>query len=481
MAAGEGVRAIFYDALDSSVALNRTVDIAVVGSGPAGITLARALGAHHEVLLLEAGGSEGSAAGNDCLVGEVSGLNYPLTETRARQLGGATALWAGYCAVFDPIDFETRPWVEHSGWPFDAAEITELYPEAARRLHVTDACFDPNTFEACGNHVFSRLGGNDFHPGIWRFGESKADFASEHRHFLECSNSVDVLTNGCVTSIHLADDGKSVTSLTVRTLAGASGTVHAKRFILAAGGIETPRLMLASRDRCAEGVGNAHDQVGRWFMEHPHVSLEGIKMVPSPALSAWTGIARTGNGRKFTYCAGPSADAQGRHGVLNAKVHFYRTPAMEVDAAPRVGLFFEQAPNPNSRLTLTKDEDGFGLPRVCLHWNVSDVDRRSHRILGELLANQLLRIGMAVRTGQIHVSEEILYSNHQLGTTRMSKNPRNGVVDENCKVHGIDNLYIAGGSVFPTVSWANPTVTVLALTLRLARHLISRPGHQVVF
>ena len=471
---------MIYDALDSTVALNRTADVAIVGSGPAAITLAHALGAHRSVLLLEAGGSEATAAGDDCLAGEVSGLDYPLTKTRVRRFGGATAVWAGYCAVFDPIDFDTRPWVGHSGWPCDAAEITQHYPEAARCLHVTDACFDPNAYEACGEHINSQLDGNHFIPGIWRFGDSKADFADENRHFLERSRSIDVLTNGCVTEIHLADDGQSVSSLTVRTLAGTSGTIRAKYFILAAGGIETPRLMLASRARCPEGVGNAHDQVGRWFMEHPHVSIEGIEMTPNPALANWTGVARTGDGRNFTYCAGLYAGAQERLGVLNARAHFYRTPAMDEDAAPRVGLFFEQDPNPDSRLTLTREQDGFGMPRVHLHWTLSDTDKRSHRIVCDLLASDLLSKGFAVRTGAIRVSDEILYSNHQLGTTRMSRNPRGGVVDENCRVHGIENLYIAGGSVFPTVSWANPTVTVLALTLRLAQHLVEKLGYRMV-
>jgi choline dehydrogenase-like flavoprotein len=462
---------MIYDALEESVALDRTTEIAIVGSGPAGISLALALSVHHEVLLLEAGGSGASAASNDCLAGEVSGLDYPLTETRARQFGGSTALWAGYCAVFDPIDFETRSWVAHSGWPFDVAELTEHYPAAAQSLHIADACFDSKCFQ---DYCEPSLLGRDlsrFHVDVWRFGELKADFANENRHFLERSEAVHVLTNGCVTAIHLTDGGESVSSLSIRTLAGGKGAIHAKCFVLAAGGIETPRLLLASRGRFADGVGNAHGHVGRWFMEHPHVSIEGIEMAANPALSSWTGVARTGDGRKFTYCIGLRPEIQSQYGVLNARAHFYRTPAMKGDAAPKVGIFFEQAPNPASRVTLTNNKDLFGLPQVRLHWDVCNVDRRSHHIIANLLVGALLRNGTAMRIGPVHLSEQIMYSNHQLGTTRMSNHPRDGVVDENCKVHGIDNLYIAGGSVFPTVSWANPTVTVLALTLRLARHL----------
>ena len=137
-------------------------------------------------------------------------------------------------------------------------------------------------------------------------------------------------------------------------------------------------------------------------------------------------------------------------------------------------MFFEQAPNPNSRLTLTKDTDALGLPRVRLHWELSELDRRSYRVLGEQLADEFLRRGTAIRTGSVYISDEILHSNHQLGTTRMSHHPRDGVVNPNCKVHGISNLYVAGGSVFPTVSWANPTVTVLALAIRLSQHLVKK-------
>jgi len=151
---------------------------------------------------------------------------------------------------------------------------------------------------------------------------------------------------------------------------------------------------------------------------------------------------------------------------------------MPLTVPPKLGLFFEQAPNASSRITLTDERDAVGLPRMNLHWEMSEFDRQSHQIVGKLLADEFVRNGYAIRTGSIHVSEEILYSNHQLGTTRMSLHAQDGVVDPDCKVHGINNLYIAGGSVFPTVSWANPTMTVLALTLRLARHLAGRMESQ---
>ncbi|MDR5752556.1 MULTISPECIES: GMC family oxidoreductase [unclassified Caballeronia] len=462
---------MIYDALDESVALDRRVDVAIVGSGPAGITFARALGPHLDVLLIEAGGHHANAATDDSLSGAISGLHYSLDETRARRFGGSTALWAGYCALFDPIDFDARPWVAHSGWPLAASEVTTHYAAAAKLLHVDDALFDASALGETGAPFFSNDEAADSCASLWRFGEPKADFATENRQFLERAQSIDVLTNACVTEIIVTDDGNAVSRLHVRTLAGRCGSVRARCFLLAAGGIETPRLMLASRNQCVHGIGNAYGHVGRWFMEHPHVSIDGIEMAANTALAKWTGIAQHADGRHFTCCAGLRPDAQARLGVLNFRAHFYRSPAMTADAPPRVGLFFEQAPSAASRLTLMHETDALGLPRVRLNWNVCETDRRSHCLIGEMLAKRLLDNGTAVRTGPRGLSGEILYSNHQLGTTRMSVLARDGVVDENCGVHGIDNLYIAGGSVFPTVSWANPTMTVLALTLRLAQRL----------
>ena len=455
----------------------RSTDIAIVGSGPAAITLAKALSSNNSVLLLEAGGPEASESALDCLKGTVSGINYPLSETRARQFGGSTSIWAGYCAIFDELDFRHRPWIQYSGWPIDYKEITDCYQEAATCLHVDDACFDPTIFGANEDYSFNRINEHKFSRGIWRFGATKANFAQENRDLLRTSNSIDVLVNSCVTTIQLTQNCNAVSRLGVRTTNGTSGTIQAKCFILAAGGIETPRLMLSSNEQSPKGVGNTQDQVGRYFMEHPHVSIEGIEMKESLNLDAWTQVTRSDDNRKFTFCAGLKEKSQKEFGILNARTHFFRTPSMGELDAPKIGIFFEQAPNPNSRLTLTDKLDQFGMPRVNLHWEISEIDKRSHNKLCKVISEELLNRGLALRTGKVFPSEEILYSNHQLGTTRMATSPNEGVVDSNCKVHGIENLYIAGGSVFPTVSWANPTMTVLALSIRLAKHLTNKVLH----
>ncbi len=465
---------MLFDALDASTLLDRSTDIAIVGSGPSAITLATAL-AHEnrEVLLLEAGGLVATDSNTDSLAGVVTGLPYPMTETRARQFGGSTALWAGYCALFDALDFEKRAWVENSGWPIDSNELTRHYSDAARLLNVGDASFDPNQFDRPAVDVNVRLPEEQFMHTIWRFGEQKADFAAQYRTRLEDDPSTHVLLNASATDIRLLDNGRAVESIEVKTATGRKGRISARTFVLAAGGIETPRLMLASNHQRNTGVGNDQGYVGRCFMEHPHIEVDGIALNPELKLDEWTGVTESSGGRKYTRCFGLQPQIQESLGVVNSRAHFFRTPSMPANAVPRVGLFFEQTPNLQSRVMLADVKDSVGLPRARLHWSLCEADKESHRIVTRLIADAFVERGLAARTGSETVGEEILHSNHQLGTTRMSEDPRAGVVDSDCKVHGIDNLYICGGSVFPTVSWANPTVTVLALALRLAETLRS--------
>ncbi|MDT0497131.1 GMC family oxidoreductase [Algiphilus sp. W345] len=126
--------------------------------------------------------------------------------------------------------------------------------------------------------------------------------------------------------------------------------------------------------------------------------------------------------------------------------------ANERNRTAKARTFFEQAPNATSRMTLGGEADSFGLPRVRLNWQLTFLDHHSHCVLASALADDLLRRGIARRLGPIGLADEVQFSNHPLGTTRMSIDPGDGVVDTNCRVHGIDNLFTAGGSVFPTGS-----------------------------
>jgi choline dehydrogenase-like flavoprotein len=143
----------------------------------------------------------------------------------------------------------------------------------------------------------------------------------------------------------------------------------------------------------------------------------------------------------------------------------------------------EQAPNPASRVTLSSERDALGMPRVRLDWRLTELDHRSFRAFYEVLGRELGRAGV----GRLQMRDWVLEAPtapwppslgggwHHMGTTRMSRDPKQGVVDVNCRVHGVANLYVAGAAVYPTAGCVNPTLTLVAMTLRLSDHL--KNGH----
>jgi choline dehydrogenase-like flavoprotein len=177
-----------------------------------------------------------------------------------------------------------------------------------------------------------------------------------------------------------------------------------------------------------------------------------------------------------------------RRAVLRVREHIGPAIAWANVRRGAYGLYTviraEQAPNPDSRVTLTGERDALGMPRVALDWRLSPIDKRSVRVTMEALDGELRRLDLGTCTPEPWLAEDgpdwevdPLISNHpiggfhHMGTTRMAASPRAGVVDADCRVHGVANLYVAGSSVFPTGGWANPTLTIVALALRLADHL----------
>ncbi len=138
----------------------------------------------------------------------------------------------------------------------------------------------------------------------------------------------------------------------------------------------------------------------------------------------------------------------------------------------------EQAPNPNSRVQLGTDRDALGSRKIVLDWRVGELDRRTVRVALEAIGHAVGAAGLGRLYSRPVAEPEfwptVFGGHHHLGTTRMHRDPRSGVVDRDCRVHGLANLYVAGSSVFPTGGFANPTLTIVAMTLRLADHLRSR-------
>lgn len=526
--AGRYVTRVLTDAREVPRDSVLRADICVIGGGAAGITIAWSLAnTSRSVIVLESGGAEGDdrtqalAAGDD--VGEP--YSAPLDAARLRMVGGTTNHWAGYCRPLDPVDFDARPGRPDAAWPLTRAELDPWYAQAHEviqigpyeydwrwwraRLGLSDAIIDTDTV---GTEVVQIA---QDQLGIRNFRDMYFEELAQARNIQFCvwANVVELDTNR---------DATRVSGARVVTLDGNAWRAEAQVYVVAVGGLETPRLLLASRSARREGLGNEHDLVGRYFMEHLQVSTGPLVLArPLADLSLYTLVqVPAEEGRREQRLLGelrPTASAVDRHELLASDVvllprELDEQPASEEvnavtasdvsrlleqvegssNASADVVVGAEQRPDPESRVRLSDEEDELGMPRLELDWRIGRDDRESVVRSLMLVAMELTRLG----AGRLHllpvgetplpilpaasawdsVPDQLLDfpvggGFHHMGTTRMHDDPSRGVVDRACKVHGVENLYIASCAVFPTGGSAPPTSTVVALALRLADHL----------
>lgn len=510
----------------------------VIGGGVAGITIARRLLERGmDVVLLESGGLDYERATASLNSGENIGAEYyDLEDARLRFFGGTTAIWGGRVAEFDPIDLAPRPWVPHSGWPIGWEELAGYYPQARRIFEL------PATKATLNELRQGRVRLPAFDPRRLEVGTWDFDGRFDRFQFRSCRDLVAHprcrgLTHATATELELGADGSRVESVVVKSLAGRATRITADAFVLAAGGIENPRLLLASRAVARQGVGNDFDQVGRYFMEHPHARGGRVHAAAAWELLRSFGLRHRLGAREVAALIKPAAGLQQQRGILNtaltivarqpehasqawgsrlySRIHHSIAPTRGGralwKAVKKSGRFMqqhtgallpwlqcrlgrcelallvraEQAPNPDSRVLLTNRVDALGMPRVALDWRLSQLDIDSVSGLVEVLGDELQRLGLGrvqaaswLRSGRWQtdrlVSSHPIGGYHHMGTTRMSASPRSGVTDAAGQVHGVGNLFVAGSSVFPTSGWANPTLTVVALALRTGDHVAAR-------
>ncbi len=508
---------MFTDARELPDHTGVQADLAIIGGGAAGITVARALaGTGLRICLAESGGMQYDPDVQALYDGQSVGIDYSLTFNRLRYFGGSTNHWGGYCSPLDPIDFEKRDWVPHSGWPFGREEIEPYYSPACEVVEIGPPRFEDLDYwrRETGAPLLAQSTGR-FRTRVVQF-SPPTRFGQRYGAELAASKNVQVLLNATVVNIAAAPNGDHITHLGVRTLTGLTHRIRARRFVLATGALENPRLLLLSDDVVRPGLGNQHDLVGRYFMEHPHLSGFGEMVVAQPKRlpsiyynrvkveghSAQAGLVPTKetlrNGRLLnaTFMMGFAGEYRDRNrpglgpgptaahkAMLRAARRFLADGTGPLDPSDPsyagiwlgIGCACEQAPNPDSRLSLSNELDALGQRKSRLDWRLSSQDRHSvvhHiRMLGlELASPGIGRMLINVDDDGIW-PEQVSGGSHHMGTTRMHDDPKQGVVDRNCRVHGIDNLYVAGSSVFPTSGASNPTLNLVALALRLADHL----------
>jgi choline dehydrogenase-like flavoprotein len=534
-----------------------TPDVCIVGAGPAGIALALNLAANKlSVVLLESGFLEPDAAVQALYEGTVSDhrLHSPPDKYRHRRLGGSSAIWGGRCMPMDPIDFEIRDYVPHSGWPISYQDLLPFYPAANELCEAGPFLYGAR--EALGTNIPPMFAGFDSTrvstDGIERF-SCPTHFGTRYFKRLQIATGLQVLMGANCVGIKLDADGKKVRALDVATANGIRFSVQARATVLATGGLETARLLLASNDVTPAGLGNFHDVVGRYYMCHIagnvgnlqingatnqvrhgyEISPEGIycrrRLSVMESEQRRLGLANSVARLHFPRITDPSH----RNGVLSGLFlarnlisyeygkrlkdgqstlgeyahHVWNVASDPLDTSAfltnwvrhrtlaerkfpsvilrnRTNRFSlemhgEQVPLAKSRVTLGSKVDSFGMRRLNVDWRYCQEDIDSITRTLEVFAQEFEKSGIGKLEFQKETLEEDLtrygaYGGHHLGTARMGSDPKTSVIDSNCKVHSLQNLYIAGSAAFSTSSQANPTLTLIALALRLGKTLCTR-------
>lgn len=283
---------MLIDARDLESGARFDADICIVGTGPAGLTLARELlGSGLRSVVLEGGSLECDDETQSLAGGETTGEPvHALDTTRARRFGGTSTLWdtrwdpetIGFRgAPLDPIDFEQREWVPHSGWPFDRAHLEPWYRRAHEAVGMGRYDYEPSSWVSEDAPQLA-LSGGAFETGIWLFGAQRT-LLSEWRERLERAADVKVVLNANVVELETSDDGGTVTGVRAVCLPDKPLSVTARAYVTATGGIENARLLLLSNRVNASGLGNERGVVGRYFTEHQLVRA-GYLTPASPEL-----------------------------------------------------------------------------------------------------------------------------------------------------------------------------------------------------
>lgn len=499
---------MILDGYDVPAGTTVECDLALVGGGLAGLALAREfVGRNVRVVMLESGGerpetdSQALCAGAAALrdgAGGTSDLGGFLSESRLRCLGGAGNIWGAKCARLDEADFLAREWIPGSGWPFTRAELDPWYDRACERLEIETFGYDTLSEFDAGRPPLALAGGR-FTTATRHFSPVRGGPGSNLQEYKRAASEADnvrLYLHANAVEIETDDSARSARAVRVRTLRKNGFRVAARAIVLASGGIENARLLLCSRGARGRGLGNDHDLVGRYFANHatfgPDAAIGFTR--PPGSLDLYT----TRDPRKIWGVLALSTAAQARERLANFTVTMappegplgpddepllaaarladdgYAPAERAPDAPVPVYFMSEQLPNRESRLTLSDETDALGMQRPALEWRFRAEDEqhlaRAVRLFGRELGHAAAG---RVRCAWPDASPMTAYSpsRHHIGTTRMHRDPEHGVVDADARVHGVEGLYIAGSSVFPTSGIANPTLTLIALALRLADHL----------
>ena len=445
-------------------------------------------------------------------------------------------------ARLSEIDFKRRDWIEHSGWPIRQDDLARYFDKAQHVFQLGPGGYNPQEWEDA-NAVRLPLPEDEVETAVFQFGSGQT-FTDLYRRQLERSLNVRVYYHATALELETDDAASQVTAVRAASRPGRAFRVRAKWVVLTGGGMTCAQLLLLSDRVRPEGLGNRHDLVGRYYMDHP--LLQGGHFIPHSRglfeamvlydLRTVRGVPVMGHlqiadaalerdglfqlsmmmfPREPDYLARRELNARQARGFKSAKRileglkrgapptlqdlrlaiqgadgvgkrayqrFFSRSSSLShggwskgLNGNHNFGLFevihqAEQPPRRDNRIYLGEARDAFGSRKIVVDWRWHEQDMANTMRAQDLYARTLERAEL----GRYEIlrpegrPEVLSHSTaHYMGLTRMHDDPRQGVVDANCRVHGVRNLYIASSSVFTTGGFANPTLTTVALALRV--------------
>lgn len=561
---------MFVDARELEPDAVVDADVCIVGAGPAGIAVAREFSERRfNIAVLESGGLE-FEEGLQPLgqAGEISRTARtvplrPKTLRTRRQFGGNANAWcvatdAAGCGVrlarFRASEFERRDWIANSGWPISLDDLAPYYDRAEAAFQIGPGGFDSAAWEQPGAAPLPVPGG-DLLTSVFRFGRGNV-FSKTYRQEFETSPNIRVYHHATAVEVETDEAASRATGVRAASNPGRHFRVRAPYVVLAAGAMTCTQLLLQSDRVQPEGLGNRHDVVGRYFMDHPSIQgghffpasrdlfekmrfydLRDVRGVPvmgyfilSEAALQREGLlplsmlmwprrardvarrplsARQALGIRATKRLRASigrreapslSDArQAILGLDGLAVNALNRPSSDLSHVGRGGWSktikathdfaafellhgVEQPPRRDNRVYLSDTRDALGCRKVAVDWRWHDEDLENSLRGQDLYANALELAGL----GEIRVERpegrprmRSLSASHYLGTTRMHDDPQQGVLNAQCEVHGVRDLFVASSSSFTTGGLTNPTLTILALAVRVADEIKQRVGGMV--
>jgi len=528
---------MIIDVRQANSTLNLEADICILGGGVAGIVLANELKEKFgKVVILESGTEQYDQETQDLYAPDKIPEIYPNPlYSRLRFLGGASNHWSNNTTPLSAIDFEERDWVENSGWPINYKDIQPFYKSAAKYCQTGEDSYDTNKWLPELNFENPFSGSKYTEVGIAKAAIPATRFYAAHGNSIENSSNVTIYKNANVIGIDFDKTQKKVNTITFSSLKKENHTITADKFIMCMGGIENARMLKYFNVQNNNALGNQNDNVGRYFMDHP--TLRAAHLYTNSGKFA--NLTKTEEHRFILAFFQLKESALRSHGTTNLRLpldqanqysmsdgissfhilkeklsngelpdqvsqhlaNLFTDFDMVLEAVSRkqfdkrlfdsandisgfqIPLMLEQTPHRENRILLGNKVDQFGIPKISVQWRLMEGDKTR---LWKSLSLFAKDVGL-LSLGRLRVLKErqerlfnsqLGFGHHHMGTTRMSSSEQTGVVDHNMLVFGTENLYVAGCSTFPTGGHVPPTLTIVALAIRLAGHLSKEFGNE---